>query len=267
MSNHTQHRRGVSVLVLLLCFALSALAAEAQGKGKMKEYGEDAILDMPDPSKPPERTATPADPNLLLPLPGHKEAGSEVEEPDDEPSGSGEGPILALPKGPKQPKTPGIDVAPLPLGGPDPVSTPRPRAAGAPTHEFPTLTVPAVDPTLPPPPPPPAQGGTAVAPAGGDLPVMPKDTSSAVFMVMKSWETGDTDLKGFLTNAVQTYGKEAEDSFRIAGLEALPDTKVALKEDDVTLDELLDAVAARTGIDWGVDIPQKTLYVYPKKMQ
>lgn len=112
-----------------------------------------------------------------------------------------------------------------------------------------------------------APAAQAAPQATGDaLPVFPKDTSSAVFMVMKTWECTDYDGATLINHSVGVYGKESEDHFEVKGLDRLKPFKLTLKEDDVTLDELLDAIAAKTGLDWGVDISQKTIYLYPKKL-
>lgn len=105
-------------------------------------------------------------------------------------------------------------------------------------------------------------------PAGKSaLPVFPKDTSSAIFMVMKTWECDNYDGRTLLEHAIGVYAKESEDSFTIKGMEALPQIKVTLKESDITLDELLDVVSQKSGIDWGVDIDQKVIYLYPTHLQ
>lgn len=106
-------------------------------------------------------------------------------------------------------------------------------------------------------------------PAGAKtgLPVFPKDTSSAIFMVMKTWECDNYDGRTLLEHAIGVYAKESEDAFTIKGLDALKPFKVTLKESDITLDELLDVVSQKAGIDWGVDIEQKTVYLYPTHLQ
>lgn len=95
------------------------------------------------------------------------------------------------------------------------------------------------------------------------LPVFPKDTSSAIFMVMKTWECDNYDGRTLLEHAIGVYAKESEDAFSVKGMDALAPFKVTLKESDITLDELLDVVSQKAGIDWGVDIEQKTIYLYP----
>lgn len=98
------------------------------------------------------------------------------------------------------------------------------------------------------------------------MPVFPKDTSSAIFMVMKTWQCSDYDGNELLRQAVEVYGKEADDAFQIQGLssENTGDFNINVEEEDITLDELLDILASKSGRDWGVDIPSKTIYFYPK---
>lgn len=97
-----------------------------------------------------------------------------------------------------------------------------------------------------------------------DMPIFPKDTSSAVFMVMKTWQCADYDGNTLLSHAVEVYSQEADDKFQISGLSEELGFKLDLDEEDITLDELLDLIALKTGRDWGVDIPSKTIYFYPK---
>ncbi len=102
------------------------------------------------------------------------------------------------------------------------------------------------------------------APAGGQaMPIFPKDTSSAIFMVMKTWICEGMDGNDLLRNAVEAYSNEADDPFKIVGLEDSAPFSVNLDEEDITLDELLDILASRTGRDWGADVPSKTIYFYP----
>lgn len=116
-----------------------------------------------------------------------------------------------------------------------------------------------------PPGPPPEVAVASGAAEGQSMPVYPKDTSSAVFMVMKTWQCKDYDAGTLLTHAVEVYGKEADDVFKIQGLSEAEGTfQVSVEEEDITLDELLDIVAMKTGRDWGVDIPSKIIYFYPK---
>jgi hypothetical protein len=97
----------------------------------------------------------------------------------------------------------------------------------------------------------------------GDLPLFPKDTSSAVFMVMKTWQASGYDGNTLLAHAVNVYSEEAGEQFQIKGLTEANSFKLDLDEEDITLDELLDLIALKTGRDWGVDIPSKTIYFYP----
>lgn len=98
----------------------------------------------------------------------------------------------------------------------------------------------------------------------GTLPVFPKDTSSAIFMVMKSWQCENYDGNTLLAHAVEVYSKEADDTFKIEGLGSGGDFLVSIEEEDITLDEMLDILAMKSGRDWGVDIPAKVIYFYPK---
>lgn len=117
---------------------------------------------------------------------------------------------------------------------------------------------------LPPPPPPEVAVGSEGA-TGQTMPVFPKDTSSAIFMVMKTWQAQDYDGATLLKHAIEVYGKEADDVFKVQGLEeGEGGFKINVEEEDITLDELLDIVAMKAGRDWGVDIPSRTIYFYPK---
>ncbi len=124
-----------------------------------------------------------------------------------------------------------------------------------------------IDDMLPPPPPPEVPVSGAVGSDSQTLPVFPKDTSSAIFMVMKTWQAQDYDGATLLKHAIEVYGKEADDAFQIQGLgdgENEEGFKINVEEEDITLDELLDIIAMKSGRDWGVDIPSRTIYFYPK---
>ena len=98
----------------------------------------------------------------------------------------------------------------------------------------------------------------------GSITVFPKDTSSAIFMVMKSWQCEDYDASTLLEHAVGIYSQEAEDPFKIEGLPSEADSyTVSIEEEDITLDELLDIIAQKAGRDWGVDMNNKIIYFYP----
>jgi hypothetical protein len=97
-----------------------------------------------------------------------------------------------------------------------------------------------------------------------ELPIFPKDTSSAVFMVMKTWKADDYDGNTLLAHAVEVYSKEAGESFQIKGLSDKNSFNIDVDEEDITLDELLDLISLKTGRDWGVDIPSGTIYFYPE---
>ena len=146
-----------------------------------------------------------------------------------------------------------IEIPGMPAGTEDSAQAPSPEIVIDPLAPDPVAQPsPAVEPAI-----------TPVA--ATNYPVMPKDTSSAVFMVMKTWECQDYDLKTLIEHATSVYGQEAEDKFEVKGLAELAPVNVTIKEEDVTLDELLDVVTRKHGLDWGVDVSQKTIYVYPGK--
>ncbi|MGI6445434.1 MAG: hypothetical protein ACOX2I_06910 [Candidatus Ozemobacteraceae bacterium] len=98
----------------------------------------------------------------------------------------------------------------------------------------------------------------------GELTVFPKDTGSAIFMVMKSWKCDDYDAGTLLEHAVGVYAGEADDPFQIKGIPAEAQAyDVTIEEEDITLDELLDIVAQKAGRDWGVDMNSRIIYFYP----
>lgn len=226
---------------ILSTFALPAAAAEPE---------HDAILQLPVPGNPtatPEPQDSVQNPEVVLPLPGKNSPGSVGANGANDPS------VLI----------------PLPGQATHAPQTATPQQPDAAPHlDLPSTPPAANDPlSATPPAPPQAPAGNQAQPANGDaLPAFPKDTSSAVFMVMKTWECNDYDGHTLINHAVGVYGKESEDQFEIKGLDRLTPFKLTLKEDDVTLDELLDAIAAKTGLDWGVDISQKTIFLYPKKL-
>ncbi|MEW6713204.1 MAG: hypothetical protein AB1403_25510, partial [Candidatus Riflebacteria bacterium] len=110
----------------------------------------------------------------------------------------------------------------------------------------------------------PATDSTGTAQPADALPIFPKDTSSAVFMVMKTWQCQNYDGNTLLKHAVEVYSQEAGESFNIEGLNAEQPFMLDLDEEDITLDELLDLIALKTGRDWGADITSRTIYFYPK---
>lgn len=97
-----------------------------------------------------------------------------------------------------------------------------------------------------------------------EFPIFPKDTSSAIFMIMKTWQCENYDGNTLLSHAVEVYGGESVDPFQVLGLVEDPGFYVTLFEEDITLDELLDILASISGRDWGVDIPGRTIYFYPQ---
>lgn len=98
----------------------------------------------------------------------------------------------------------------------------------------------------------------------GELTVFPKDTGSAIFMVMKSWKCEDYDAGTLLEHAVGVYAGEADDPFQIKGIPSEAQAyDVTIEEEDITLDELLDIVAQKAGRDWGVDMNSRTIFFYP----
>lgn len=101
--------------------------------------------------------------------------------------------------------------------------------------------------------------------SGESINVYPKDTGSAVFMVMKSWQCDNYDSVSLINQALEVYAKEAGEEYQIKGLENIAkDLKVTVEEEDITFDELLDIIASKSGNDWGCDVANKTIYVYPK---
>ena len=97
-----------------------------------------------------------------------------------------------------------------------------------------------------------------------NLPIFPKDTSSALFMVMKTWQCNNYDGNTLITHAVEVYGQDSGESFEIKGLSPDQPFMLDLDEEDITLDELLDLISLKTGRDWGADVPGRTIYFYPK---
>lgn len=114
--------------------------------------------------------------------------------------------------------------------------------------------------------PPANEENTVISGTNGSMTIFPKDTGSAIFMVMKSWKCDDYDGSELLNHAVEVYGQEAADTFTVKDLEtgATAGYTVTIEEEDITLDELLDILASKSGRDWGADIPNKTIYIYPK---
>jgi hypothetical protein len=110
----------------------------------------------------------------------------------------------------------------------------------------------------------PSDKTSTVDSATEEYPLFPKDTSSAVFMVMKTWQCEDYDGNTLLSHAVEVYSQEAGESFQIKGLDPQQAFLLNLDEEDITLDELLDFIALKTGRDWGADVPGRTIYFYPK---
>ncbi len=236
----------------------------ASSTKKIRKTGEE-LLPLPETvtDRTPQGKTPVKDPEALIPLPGDKNPNpskSVQESPIDI------APISVLPptnnQGSPQSGDQG-DSAEIIIGNEPPLGIP----ANPPSNQ--TAVVSTVPPNTTTPSPtsvPPAnQGSPAPQQPSGPLPVFPKDTSSAIFMVMKTWECENYDGKTILQHAAGVYGQEAEDSFEIKGLDQLQTFQVTLKEDDVTLDELLDSIGQKAGIDWGVDIAQKTIYIYPGK--
>lgn len=101
--------------------------------------------------------------------------------------------------------------------------------------------------------------------SGENIKVYPKDTGAAVFMVMKSWNCEDYDIVSLINQALEVYNKDAGEEFQIKGLENITaGLQVSVEEEDITFDELLDIMASKSGNDWGCDIQNRTIYVYPK---
>ena len=114
---------------------------------------------------------------------------------------------------------------------------------------------------------PPAEADTTVAQdsSGEKITIYPKDSGSAIFMVMKSWQCEDYDAASLITQALEVYGKDSAETYKINGIENIAKgVTVSVEEEDITLDELLDILGSKTGNDWGSDITNKTIYIYPK---
>ena len=230
----------------------------------------------------------PDDDGLILPMPGQKEinkASASVNIPKSSPAATLK---------PAQPTSTTSDILiPLPADIKPVKIKPAPDLT---TKPEPTADKPLIQITPPAPPEEPSSGGDFPVPpdeitvsSGEDLgdllppapppeiavasgsetpqtmPVFPKDTSSAIFMVMKTWQCDNYDGSTLLAHAVEVYGKESDDVFQIQGLSDPDGTfQISIEEEDITLDELLDILAMKSGRDWGVDIPSKTIYFYPK---
>ena len=114
---------------------------------------------------------------------------------------------------------------------------------------------------------PPAEADTTVTQnsSGEKITIYPKDSGSAIFMVMKSWQCEDYDAVSLINQALEVYGKDSAETYQINGLENIAKgVTVSVEEEDITLDELLDILGSKTGNDWGSDITNKTIYIYPK---
>ena len=114
---------------------------------------------------------------------------------------------------------------------------------------------------------PPAEADTTVAQdsSGEKITIYPKDSGSAIFMVMKSWQCEDYDASSLINQALEVYGKDSAETYQINGIENIAKgVTVSVEEEDITLDELLDIIGSKTGNDWGCDITNKTIYIYPK---
>jgi len=223
----------------------AAIATQTNGNHGKKAIGSYEILPMPKERPPDDKPANTlvSDPDLLLPLPPDK-ARDRVA--NSSPTGNipaAEQPAQISPE--VQVTSPSVELA---LPGEVVINTQNPGPL-LPVQQSESVT------------------STTSASQATNLPIFPKDTSSALFMVMKTWECEKYDGKTLLNHAIGVYGQEAEDQFKAQGLEALPDFLVTLKEDDITLDELLDIVAQKSNTDWGVDISQKTIYFYPTQRQ
>jgi len=216
---------------------------------------------------------------LILPMPGKKDiekASATMKIPEKKPEAKksdGSGAIIPLPKQirplPQTPKavetatpTPVQDKPLLPIAAPPP--PPEPVLMDdipVPPDEVVISPNDSMNDLIPPPPPPEVPSDNS---SSGTLPVFPKDTSSAIFMVMKSWQCDNYDGNTLLSHAVEVYSKEADDIFKIQGLNPDEEFLITVEEEDITLDELLDILAMKSGRDWGVDIPSKVIYFYPK---
>ncbi|HEY9070484.1 MAG TPA: hypothetical protein VIV61_09500 [Candidatus Ozemobacteraceae bacterium] len=218
----------------------------------MAQERDEQILTLPSGEAPPAPATEPA---TTTAIPSETLIGLPSEEALTKP--------VAPPKPPTDPENlislPGdITAAPVTAATQTLVAPEAPVVIPAPADSAAEIVVSGTTPAAPPPSP---------QPQGTGLPLFPKDTSSALFMVMKTWECEDYDGRTLLEHAVGVYAKESEDPFTVQGLDALPAFKLTLKESDITLDELLDVVSQKANIDWGVDIAQKVIYLYPAKQQ
>jgi len=222
------------------------------------------------------------DGGLIIPMPGSKQIDkakeelknkgkSETKEKNNSQS-SGSGALIPLPnrikatpkpRPEKQEKTKEPETAPKPLIAiptrPDPVK----NAYKTDFPQIPDEVIVEPD-SLTPPVDLPIDKASTVDSATEEYPLFPKDTSSAVFMVMKTWQCEDYDGNTLLSHAVEVYSQEAGESFQIKGLDPQQAFLLNLDEEDITLDELLDLIALKTGRDWGADVPGRTIYFYPK---
>lgn len=248
------YKRATLALLLIAGAAVPAMAADELG----------LILPMPGKKDIEKASATQ---NLKpSPKPGNKQ-----------PSKNGSEVFISLPTTiksvkpepakvtPKATEPAATDKALIQIELPKPVETPTTDSQfPAPPDEVTISSGPEIDDLLPPPPPPEVPVGGEGA-DGQTLPIFPKDTSSAIFMVMKTWQAEDYDGATLLKHAIEVYGKEADDGFQIQGLtEGEGGFKVNVEEEDITLDELLDIIALKASRDWGVDIPNRIIYFYPK---
>ena len=221
--------------------------------------------------------------DLLIPLPGRKQPGAQTgQKTQQQPRRPADGTIIPLPaegygqsdtgSQPRQTSDPNL-LIPLPKGMTRDQGQPRqpevriniPRVPGDSNLSIPGELVIPSEPQQPVFTQPMQQ--QAQQSQGGTLPLFPKDTSSALFMVMKTWECQDYDGKILIRHAAKVYGEAAFDEFRVEGLDALPEFRLTLHEEHVTFDELLDVISHNTGYDWGVDIPQRVIYIYPTIQQ
>lgn len=232
--------------------------------------GQDLIIPLPTEFKKPEvKTGTTASGSAsrsgdILRLPSKLEPAKARSGTQKD----GLGLVLPLPSGTTKPsrqvsqpstvtipvRTPTVSVPTTPASPPDAGTIVIPSTSDEPAVIEVGTTPPAAAPVTP-------------AVPEGPAPIFPKDTSSAIFMVMKTWECQEYDGPTLIEHAIGVYGQDSEDTFTLKGLRELPPFRLTLNEEDVTLDELLDVIAQQASCDWGVDIPQKAIYFYPGKLK
>lgn len=232
-----------SILVIVLLIFATVHTCSAQGI-ILPLPSNPSDRPTPEPAQPrPKQTppqAKDSGPSPLLPLPKTIGAGRPTQQPEQEPEQPKEVIIPVIPERPR----------------PNPQESTKLDNFPAMPDEIIVHSSDALDDLIPPP-------SQPTASSDSDFPIFPKDTSSAIFMIMKTWQCENYYGNTLLSHAVEVYGEEAVDPFQVLGLVEDSSFYVTLFEEDITLDELLDILASISGRDWGVDIPGRTIYFYP----